>query len=44
MTTAARPTWAPTKGGNEQGCIRNFDPSLKYYSRNLAADTNLKSK
>ncbi|CAA6658386.1 unnamed protein product [Spirodela intermedia] len=26
MTTAARPTWAPAKGGNEQGGTRIFAP------------------
>ena len=26
MTTAARPTWAPAKGGNEQGGTRIFGP------------------
>ncbi|GMY30905.1 protein CWC15 homolog [Fagus crenata] len=29
MTTAARPTWAPAKGGNEQGGTRIFGPSQK---------------
>ncbi|KAI3673889.1 hypothetical protein L6452_40019 [Arctium lappa] len=30
MTTAARPTWAPAKGGNEQGGTRIFGPSQNY--------------
>uniref|UniRef100_A0A804QJX4 Uncharacterized protein n=1 Tax=Zea mays TaxID=4577 RepID=A0A804QJX4_MAIZE len=42
MTTAARPTWAPAKGGNEQGGTRIFGPSQKYSSRDLAAHTSLK--
>ncbi|KAL8160111.1 hypothetical protein V2J09_001648 [Rumex salicifolius] len=29
MTTAARPTWAPAKGGDEQGGTRIFGPSQK---------------
>ncbi|KAF8031743.1 hypothetical protein BT93_D0837 [Corymbia citriodora subsp. variegata] len=44
MTTAARPTWAPAKGGNEQGGTRIFGPSQKYSSRDLAAHTNLKPR
>ena len=44
MTTAARPTWAPAKGGNEQGGTRIFGPSQKYSSRDLAAHTTLKSR
>lgn len=44
MTTAARPTWAPAKGGNEQGGARIFGPSQKYSSRDLAAHTNLKPR
>ncbi|KAK6935463.1 Pre-mRNA-splicing factor Cwf15/Cwc15 [Dillenia turbinata] len=44
MTTAARPTWAPAKGGNEQGGIRIFGPSQKYSSRDLAAHTTLKPR
>ncbi|CAM6129881.1 unnamed protein product [Calypogeia fissa] len=42
MTTAARPTWAPAKGGNEQGGVRMFGASQKYSSRDLASHTNLK--
>lgn len=42
MTTAARPTWAPAKGGHEQGGVRMFGASQKYSSRDLASHTNLK--
>ncbi|KAF5954669.1 hypothetical protein HYC85_007525 [Camellia sinensis] len=44
MTTAARPTWAPTKGGNEQGGTRIFSPSQKYSSRDIASHTTLKPR
>ncbi|XP_072967821.1 uncharacterized protein [Typha angustifolia] len=44
MTTAARPTWAPAKGGNEQGGTRIFGPSQKYSSRDLASHTALKPR
>lgn len=44
MTTAARPTWSPAKGGNEQGGTRIFGPSQKYSSRDMAAHTNLKPR
>ncbi|XP_049342843.1 uncharacterized protein LOC125807110 [Solanum verrucosum] len=44
MTTAARPTWAPAKGGNEQGGTRIFGPSQKYSSRDIAAHTTLKPR
>ncbi|XWS09620.1 hypothetical protein CRYUN_Cryun39dG0005300 [Craigia yunnanensis] len=44
MTTAARPTWQPAKGGNEQGGIRIFGPSQKYSSRDLASHTTLKPR
>jgi hypothetical protein len=42
MTTAARPTWAPAKGGSEQGGVRMFGPSQKFSSRDLASHTQLK--
>eukprot|EP00246_Nothoceros_aenigmaticus_P018749 TRINITY_DN9965_c0_g1_i1.p1 TRINITY_DN9965_c0_g1~~TRINITY_DN9965_c0_g1_i1.p1 ORF type:complete len:216 (-),score=50.28 TRINITY_DN9965_c0_g1_i1:481-1128(-) len=42
MTTAARPTWAPAKGGHEQGGVRMFGPSQKFSSRDLASHTALK--
>ncbi|XP_019092180.1 PREDICTED: protein CWC15 homolog [Camelina sativa] len=44
MTTAARPTWPPAKGGNEQGGARIFGPSQKYSSRDVAAHTTLKPR
>ncbi|XP_021287942.1 protein CWC15 homolog A [Herrania umbratica] len=44
MTTAARPTWVPAKGGNEQGGTRIFGPSQKYSSRDLASHTSLKPR
>eukprot|EP00897_Mesotaenium_endlicherianum_P001870 jgi/Mesen1/1710/ME000138S00564 len=44
MTTAARPTWAPAKGGEEQGGARMFGPSQKYSSRDLASHTKLKTR
>ncbi|KAH7288796.1 hypothetical protein KP509_31G043500 [Ceratopteris richardii] len=44
MTTAARPTWAPAKGGQEQGGTRMFGPSQKFSSRDLASHTTLKSR
>ncbi|CAN0875306.1 Spliceosome-associated protein CWC15 homolog [Linum grandiflorum] len=44
MTTAARPTWAPAKGGNEQGGSRIFGASQKFSSRDLAAHTTLKPR
>ena len=44
MTTAARPTWAPAKGGNEQGGTSIFGPSQKFSSRDLAAHTSLKPR
>jgi protein CWC15 len=42
MTTAARPTWAPAKGGHEQGGVRMFGNSQKFSSRDLASHTQLK--
>ncbi|XP_057449895.1 uncharacterized protein LOC130741110 [Lotus japonicus] len=44
MTTAARPTWALAKGGNEQGGTRIFGPSKKYSSRDIASHTTLKPR
>ncbi|PRQ54898.1 putative pre-mRNA-splicing factor Cwf15/Cwc15 [Rosa chinensis] len=44
MTTAARPTRAPAKGGNEQGGTQIFGPSQKYSSRDIASHTTLKPK
>eukprot|EP00850_Spirogloea_muscicola_P010751 SM000064S19773 [mRNA] locus=s64:409862:411306:- [translate_table: standard] len=44
MTTAARPTWAPAKGSDEQGGARIFGPSQKFSSRDLASHTKLKPR
>ncbi|CAI8604745.1 unnamed protein product [Vicia faba] len=44
MTTAARPTWAPAKDGNEHGGTRIFGPSQKYSSRDIASHTTLKPR
>ncbi|GMP42836.1 hypothetical protein CsSME_00012439 [Camellia sinensis var. sinensis] len=44
MTTVARPTWAPAKGGNEQGGTRIFSPSQKYSSRDITSHTTLKPR
>ncbi|XP_042508964.1 protein CWC15 homolog isoform X2 [Macadamia integrifolia] len=44
MTTAARPTWAPAKGGQEQGGTRIFGPSQKYSSRDIASHTTVKPR
>eukprot|EP00475_Leptophrys_vorax_P038505 TRINITY_DN6808_c0_g1_i3.p1 TRINITY_DN6808_c0_g1~~TRINITY_DN6808_c0_g1_i3.p1 ORF type:complete len:248 (-),score=48.15 TRINITY_DN6808_c0_g1_i3:107-802(-) len=44
MTTAARPTWAPAKGGEEQGGSRIFGPSQKYSARDVASHTTLKTR
>ncbi|KAI5661796.1 hypothetical protein M9H77_21119 [Catharanthus roseus] len=44
MTTAARPTWAPAKGGQGQGGTRIFGPSQKYSSRDIASHTTLKPR
>ncbi|GAQ86394.1 putative Cwf15/Cwc15 cell cycle control protein [Klebsormidium nitens] len=35
MTTAARPTWAPAQGSEEQGGRRTFGPSKQVSSRDL---------
>eukprot|EP00899_Mesostigma_viride_P024659 jgi/Mesvir1/5378/Mv15457-RA.1 len=42
MTTAARPTWAPAVGGDDQGGVRTFGPSRKVSSKDIAAHTTLK--
>jgi len=44
MTTAARPTWAPAKGGQEQGGTRIFGPSQNFSSRDIASHTTLKPR
>jgi len=42
MTTAHRPTWAPARGGEEQGGMRMFVPSKQISAKNQAAHTKLK--
>ncbi|GLC44620.1 hypothetical protein PLESTB_001326600 [Pleodorina starrii] len=42
MTTAHRPTWAPAIGGEEQGGMRIFKPSVAVSAKNLPAHTKLK--
>ncbi|GFH29266.1 uncharacterized protein HaLaN_27902, partial [Haematococcus lacustris] len=42
MTTAHRPTWAPAKGGEEQGGARYYVPSVMMSAKNLPGHTHLK--
>ncbi|KXZ50758.1 hypothetical protein GPECTOR_15g443 [Gonium pectorale] len=42
MTTAHRPTWAPAVGGEEQGGMRIFKPSVAMSAKNLPGHTKLK--
>ncbi|KAL6785255.1 hypothetical protein ACKKBG_A03085 [Auxenochlorella protothecoides x Auxenochlorella symbiontica] len=42
MTTAHRPTWAPAKGGEEQGGMRIFAPSKQQSVKDLPSQTRLK--
>eukprot|EP00877_Chromochloris_zofingiensis_P013005 jgi/Chrzof1/7959/UNPLg00019.t1 len=42
MTTAHRPTWAPARGGEEQGGTRLFAPSRMMSAKDQAAHTKLK--
>lgn len=42
MTTAHRPTWAPARGGEEQGGTRLFVPSRQVSAKNQASHTQLK--
>lgn len=42
MTTAHRPTWAPARGGEEQGGTRLFVPSKQISAKNQASHTKLK--
>uniref|UniRef100_A0A383VEF7 Cwf15/Cwc15 cell cycle control protein n=1 Tax=Tetradesmus obliquus TaxID=3088 RepID=A0A383VEF7_TETOB len=42
MTTAHRPTWAPARGGEEQGGMRIFAPSKQVSAKNQAAHTKMK--
>ena len=44
MTTAHRPTWAPARGGEEQGGNRMFVPSLMRSSKDATAQTKLKMR
>ncbi|EFJ34539.1 hypothetical protein SELMODRAFT_438896 [Selaginella moellendorffii] len=44
MTTAARPTWAPAKGGQEQGGTRIYGTSQKFSARDLPSHTLLKTR
>lgn len=44
MTTAHRPTWAPARGGEEQGGNRLFVPSLMRSSKDATAHTKLKQR
>ncbi|BDA42523.1 Spliceosome-associated protein CWC15 homolog [Coccomyxa sp. Obi] len=42
MTTAHRPTWAPAKGGEEQGGQRIYAPSRMMSAKDQASHTTLK--
>ncbi|KAG2488201.1 hypothetical protein HYH03_013195 [Edaphochlamys debaryana] len=42
MTTAHRPTWAPAVGGEEQGGMKFFKPSIQVSAKNLPGHTKLK--
>ncbi|EIE20962.1 Cwf15/Cwc15 cell cycle control protein [Coccomyxa subellipsoidea C-169] len=42
MTTAHRPTWAPAKGGEEQGGQRIYAPSRMASAKDQASHTKLK--
>eukprot|EP00213_Chloropicon_mariensis_P001220 CAMPEP_0197472708 /NCGR_PEP_ID=MMETSP1309-20131121/3935_1 /TAXON_ID=464262 /ORGANISM="Genus nov. species nov., Strain RCC998" /LENGTH=232 /DNA_ID=CAMNT_0043011403 /DNA_START=54 /DNA_END=749 /DNA_ORIENTATION=+ len=42
MTSAARPTWAPAKGSEDQGGTRMFGPRSSYSSKDAPAHTKLK--
>jgi protein CWC15 len=44
MTTAHRPTWAPAKGGEEQGGMRFFAPSKMVSSKDLVSHRELKGR
>eukprot|EP00976_Prorocentrum_cordatum_P082508 1184840-Prorocentrum_minimum.AAC.4 len=44
MTTAARPTWAPAKGGEDQGGARYFGPSRMVSGKDIASHTELKER
>ena len=42
MTTAHRPTWAPAKGGEEEGGARFFAPSDRRMAKDQRAHTKMK--
>jgi protein CWC15 len=42
MTTAHRPTWAPAKGGAEEGGARFFAPSERRMAKDLRSQTEMK--
>ena len=44
MTTAHRPTWAPAKGGEEQGGTRIFAPSRHFSAKDQPAHQQLKRR
>jgi hypothetical protein len=44
MTTAARPTWAPAKGGEDQGGARKFGGSRQVSAKDIASHTILKDR
>jgi protein CWC15 len=44
MTTAHRPTYNPTRGGNEQGGNKLYIPSKMYSSKDLPSNLNLKTR
>ena len=44
MTTAARPTWAPAKGSEDQGGSRMFGPRSGYSSKDAVAHTEMKAR
>jgi len=44
MTTAHRPTYNPTKGGNIQGGNKLYYPSKQYSSKDLPGNLTLKKR
>ncbi|KAK9803433.1 hypothetical protein WJX73_000094 [Symbiochloris irregularis] len=44
MTTAHRPTWAPAKGGEEQGGTRIFAPSRQFSAKDQPSHQQLKHR
>ena len=43
MTTAHRPTYNPTKGGDMQGGNKLYFPSKQYSSKDLPGNLNMKN-